>query len=168
MVEITNNFNRCRIAIYLEGFQTRVPNLRSSFDISSSRTSEDERTGWSCMETVAYNCTLFYGTWDIFGSVYSFFIHEYDRSYFPVLSFKDIINEDREPTTPFKLVTGKKTSVSHLRMLFPPCISQKYTENVDKKALNMHRQALKGFCSIFLKFHIIKKCILFTYQVQGR
>ena len=37
---------------------------------------------------------------------------------FPVLPIKDLIKKDGEPTTPFKLSTGRKPSVSHLRLLF--------------------------------------------------
>ena len=37
---------------------------------------------------------------------------------FPVLPMKDMINKDGDATTPFKLATGTKPSVSHLRMLF--------------------------------------------------
>ena len=33
---------------------------------------------------------------------------------FTVLPIKDLINEDCDPTTPHKLATGTKTSVSHL------------------------------------------------------
>ena len=33
---------------------------------------------------------------------------------FTVLPIKDLINEERELTTPFKLATGTKPSVSHL------------------------------------------------------
>ena len=69
---------------------------------------------------------------------------------FPVLPIKDMINEDGDPTTPFKLVTGMKPSVSHLRVLFCPCVVQKATAHVDKKVLNMRHQAQKGFCSIFV------------------
>ena len=39
----------------------------------------------------------------------------------PVLTIKDLINKDGNPTTPFKLATGTKPSVSHLRVLFCPC-----------------------------------------------
>ena len=38
---------------------------------------------------------------------------------FPVLPIKDLINEDDDTTMPQKLTTGKKPSVSHLRVLFP-------------------------------------------------
>ena len=41
---------------------------------------------------------------------------------FPVLPIKYLINEDGDPTTPHKLATGTKPSVSHLRVLFCPCV----------------------------------------------
>ena len=69
---------------------------------------------------------------------------------FPVLPIKYLIKEDGDPTTPFKLATGKKPSVSHLRVLFSPCVVRKSTAHVDKKALNMCHQAQKGFCDIFV------------------
>ena len=37
---------------------------------------------------------------------------------FPVLPIRDLINKDSNPTTPFKLSTGTKPSVSHLYVLF--------------------------------------------------
>ena len=37
---------------------------------------------------------------------------------FPVLTIKDLINKDGDPTTPHKLATGTKPSVSHLRVFF--------------------------------------------------
>ena len=69
---------------------------------------------------------------------------------FPVLPIKYLINEDGDPATSFKLLTGTKPSVSHLRVLFCPCAVRKATSHVDKKALNMRRQAQKGFCGIFV------------------
>ena len=69
---------------------------------------------------------------------------------FPAIPIKDMINEDGELTTPFKLTTGKKTSVSHLRVLFFPCVVRKATAHVDKKALNMRHRAQKGFRGIFV------------------
>ena len=56
---------------------------------------------------------------------------------FPVLPIKDLINEDGNPTTPYKLATGTKPSVSHLRVLFCPCVVRKATEHVETKTLNM-------------------------------
>ena len=87
---------------------------------------------------------------------------------FPVLPIKDIINEDGDPTTPHKLTTGTKPSVSHLRVLFCPCVVRKYTAHVDTKTLNMRHQAQKGFAVSSLVFQSIKKDILCTYPVQER
>ena len=69
---------------------------------------------------------------------------------FTVILIKDLINEDDYPTMPFKLATGMKPSVSHLRVLFCPCVVCKATAHVDKKALNMCHQSQKGFCGIFV------------------
>ena len=56
---------------------------------------------------------------------------------FPVLPVKDLINEDGDPTTPHKLATGTKPSLSHLRVLFSSCVVRKATAHVKTKALNM-------------------------------
>ena len=69
---------------------------------------------------------------------------------FPVLPIKDLINEDGDPMTPYKLASGKKPSVSHLRVLFCPCVVRKATAHVETKTLNMHHQAQKGFRGIFV------------------
>ena len=69
---------------------------------------------------------------------------------FTVIPIQDMINEDGETTTPFKLATVTKPSVLHLRVLLFPCAVRKSTTHVDKKALNMRQQAQKGFCGIFV------------------
>ena len=69
---------------------------------------------------------------------------------FPVIPIRDLINKDGGPTTPHKLETGTKPSVSHLRVLFCPCVVWKATAHVETKTLNMRHQAQKGFCSIFV------------------
>ena len=69
---------------------------------------------------------------------------------FPVLPIKDLINEDSDPTTPHKLETGMKPSVSHLRVLFCPNVVRKATAHVETKTLNMRHQAQKGFRGIFV------------------
>ena len=69
---------------------------------------------------------------------------------FLVLTIKDMINEDGDPTTSSKLATGTKPSVSHLHILFCPYVVQKTTAHVDKKALNIRHQAQKGFRGIFV------------------
>ena len=40
----------------------------------------------------------------------------------PVLTIKHLVNQDSEPTTPNKLATGTKTSVSNLHILFLSCV----------------------------------------------
>ena len=69
---------------------------------------------------------------------------------FPVLPIKDLINKDGDTTTPHKLATGKKPSVSHLRVLFCPCVVRKATAHVETKVLNMRHQEQKGFLGIFV------------------
>ena len=70
---------------------------------------------------------------------------------FPVLPIKDPINEDRYLNITFKPATGKKPSVSHLCVLFCPCVVRKATAHVGTKALNIRHQSPKGFCSIFVE-----------------
>ena len=60
---------------------------------------------------------------------------------FPVLPIKYLMNEDGDTTTTFKLATGTKRPVSHLHVLFCPCVVRKATAHVDKKALNICYQA---------------------------
>ena len=69
---------------------------------------------------------------------------------FQVLPIKDLINEDGYPTTPFKPETGRKPSVSQLRVLFFPCVVQKATAHVGTKALNINHQAKKGLHVFFV------------------
>ena len=69
---------------------------------------------------------------------------------FLVVPIKDIIKEDGYQTTPLKLATGTKPSVSHLHVLFCPYVVQKSTAHVETKTLNMHHQAQKGFHCIFV------------------
>ena len=87
---------------------------------------------------------------------------------FPFLPIKDLINEDGNTTTPHKLTKGTKPSVSHLPVLFCPCVVRKATAHVETKTLNMRHQAQKGFRGIFVVCHSIKKDILCTYPVLER
>ena len=68
----------------------------------------------------------------------------------PVLPIKDLTNEDGEPTMPYKLVTGMKLSILHLRVLFCPCVVQKSTAHVGTNALKMRHQAQNDFRGIFV------------------
>ena len=69
---------------------------------------------------------------------------------FLVLPIKYLINEDGGPTTPHKLATVTKPSVSHLRALLSPYVVRKATAHVGTKALNMCHQAQKVFRGIFV------------------
>ena len=69
---------------------------------------------------------------------------------FLVLPIKDLINKDGDPTTTHKLAISTKPSVSHLRVLFFPCVVQKATAHVETKALSMRHQAQKGLRGIFV------------------
>ena len=69
---------------------------------------------------------------------------------FPVLPIKDLINEDGDPTTPHKLATGKKPSVTHLRALFCPIVVRKNTAHVETKTVSMRHQVRKGFRGILV------------------
>ena len=82
LVGFRNNLIMFRYAIYLHIFQGLIPNPWCSFDVSRSRKLVNEQTGQSDMENVTYNFTLTYGTCKSFGSLYSFRINVYDRSYF--------------------------------------------------------------------------------------
>ena len=69
---------------------------------------------------------------------------------FPVLPINHFINQDGEPTTPQKMSTGTKYSVSNKLVLFCPCVVQKLSAHVDVKVLNMRHQSQKGFWGIFV------------------
>ena len=87
---------------------------------------------------------------------------------FLVLPIKYLINEDGEPTMPFKLATCMKPSVLKLRVLFCPCVVQKSTAHVGTQALNMIHQAQKGFLGILVGVPQNKDGILCTYPVKER
>ena len=57
---------------------------------------------------------------------------------FPVLPIKDLINEDDDPTTPFKLATGTENSVSNVCVLFCPCVVRKATAHIDRKGFSRY------------------------------
>ena len=67
---------------------------------------------------------------------------------FPILPIKHFVIQYGEPTTPNKLATGTKPSVSNIHVLFCPCVVHKATAHVDTNVLNIHHQPQKGFWSI--------------------
>ena len=102
---------------------------------------------WITLRTVAHSLIVYARV----PEVYVNFALMYTTDHiFPVLPIKDLINKHGNPTTPHKLATGTKPSVSHVRVLFCPCVVRKATEHVETKMLNMLHQAQKGFHSIFV------------------
>ena len=102
---------------------------------------------WRTLRTIAHALMVH----AIVSEIYVHFSLIYTTDHiFSVLPIKDLINEDGDPTTPYKLATGTKPSVSHLRVLFCPCGVRKATAHVETKTLNMRHQAQKGFFGIFV------------------
>ena len=67
-----------------------------------------------------------------------------------LVPIKDLINKDGNPTTTFKMVTGTKPLVLHLRVLFCTYVVQKYTAHIGTNALSTCHQSQKGFRGIFV------------------
>ena len=89
---------------------------------------------WRTLRTVAHSLMVHARA----PGVYIHFALMYTTDHIcPVLPIKDLINEDGDPTTPHKLATGPKPSVSRLRVLFCPCVVSKATAHVETKTLNM-------------------------------
>ena len=81
---------------------------------------------------------------------YSFLVHVYNILYFLVLPIKYLIKQYGNTNMPFKLVTGPRPLVSHLRVLYFPCVVQRATAHIGTKASNMCHKAQTRFCSIFV------------------
>ena len=121
IVVFGNNFSRYRYAIYPQRVPGRMTNSRCCLTLAASEHQEMSRkveVTRRTLSTIAHSLTVH----AIFSEAYIHFSLTYTSDHiFPVLPIKDLINEDGEPTTPFKLATGMKTSISHLRVLFCPC-----------------------------------------------
>ena len=74
------------------------------------------------MGNVAHDLTLMYGHSQVLEDYIHFTLMYTADHIFPVLPIKESINEDGKPTTPFKLTTGMKHSISHLRVLIFPFV----------------------------------------------
>ena len=85
---------------------------------------------WRTLRTVAHTLIVHARVQE----VYVHFALMYTTDHiFPVLPIKDLINEDGDPTTPHKLATATKPSVSHLCVLFCSCVVGKDTAHVETK-----------------------------------
>ena len=74
---------------------------------------------WRTLRTIAHSLMVHARV----PEVYVHFVLMYTTYHiFLVLPIKDLINEDGDPTTPHKLTTGTKPSVSYLHVLFCPCV----------------------------------------------
>ena len=150
MVLFRKNFSRCRIAIYLDEVQRIIPNLRSSLTLAVPEHQEMNRqvkVTWRTLRAIAHSLVVHARVLEAY--IHFSFMYTTDHI-FPILPIKDLINEDGDPTTPYKLATGTKPSVSHVRVLFFPCVVRKATANVGTKALNMRHQSQKEFHDIFV------------------
>ena len=92
------------------------------------------------MTNIGNYCTYYYVACMGFWRIHTFFINVHALSYIPCPTNKNLVNQDGEPTTPYKLETGTKTSVSNICALLCPCVVQKETEYVDTKTLNIRHQ----------------------------
>ena len=94
---------------------------------------------WITLHTVAHSLMVHARV----PEVYVHFTLMYTTDHiFPVLPIKDLINEDGDPTMPHKLATGTKPSVSHLCMLFFPCVVRKSTAHVKHASPSAERVSL--------------------------
>ena len=131
---------------FKDEFQTRGVCLTLAAHEHQDMNGQLEGT-WRTLRTVAHSLMVHARVPEVY--VHFELMYTADRI-FLVLPIKDLINEDGDTTTPQKLATGTKPSVSHLRVLFCPCVVSKATAHVETKTLNMRHQAQKGFCSIFV------------------
>ena len=131
---------------YKEEFQTRGVRLTLAAPEHQEMNGQVEVT-WRTLRTIAHALMVYARVPEIY--VHFALMYTTDHI-FPVLPIKDLLNEDSDPTTPYKPATGMKPSVSHLLVLFCPCVVQKATAHVETKTLNMRHQTQKGFCGIFV------------------
>ena len=131
---------------FKEEFKTR--GVRLTLEVTEhQQTSGQVEVTWRTLRTVVHSLMVHARVLE----AYIHFACMYTTDHiFPVLPIKDLINEDGDPKTPHKLATGTKTSVSHLCVLFCPCVAREATAHVGTKVLNKLHQAQKGFCGIFV------------------
>ena len=109
---------------------------------------------WIMLRTIAYSLMVHARVSEVYINYSLMYTTDH---IFPILPIKDVINKDGNLTTPFKLATSTKHSVSYLRVLFCLCVVQKATAHVGKKALHMCHQASTVFAESSLDFRSIKK-----------
>ena len=93
----------------------------------------------------------------VYGEYINFVLIYTTDNIFTVITIKHLVYQDSEPTTPQKLPTGTKQSLSDIHVLFFSCVVQKATAHFDKNKLNMYHQSQKGFVVSSSIFHNIRK-----------
>ena len=106
---------------FKDEYQTRGVHLALAAPEHQEMNGQVEVT-WRTLRTVAHYLMVHARV----PEAYAHFALMYTTYYiFPVLPIKYLINENGDPTMPYKLATGTKPSVSYLRMLFCPCVLRK-------------------------------------------
>ena len=145
-----------------------MSNSRSSFNVAAPEHQEmngQVEVTWRKLRTIAHYLMVHARVPEIY--IHFALMYTTD-TIFPFLPIKYLINEDGDPTTTYKLVTGTKPSVSHLSVLLCLCVVRKATADVETKTLNMRHQAPKGFRGIFVGIPQHQKDILSTSRVLER
>ena len=109
---------------------------------------------WRTLRTVAHSLMVHARVPDVY--IHFSLMYMTDHI-FPFLPIKDLINEDGDPTTPHQMATGTKPLMSHLRVLFCPCVVRKATTHVETKTLTCVTKRKKGFAVSSLGFQSTKK-----------
>ena len=167
MVGFRNNFSRCSTHFTLTEFKQEFQTRRVHLTLAAPEHQEMNRQ----VEVTRRTLRIIAHSLMVHAIVSKEYIHfplMYTTDHiFPVLPIKYMINQDGDPTTTYKLATGTKPSVSHLRVLFFPCVVQKATAPVGTKALNIRHQAQKGFHGIFVGIPQHQK-VYFAYVPSTR
>ena len=101
---------------------------------------------WQTLLTISHSIMVHAQVFDVYINLLFMYTTGHISSVLPI---KHLVNQYGEPTTPHKLETGTKPSVSNQHILFFMCVVRKATSHVGTKSLNMRHQSQKFFCGIF-------------------
>ena len=107
-----------------------MPNLQKSLTLAAPEHQEMNirvEVTWRTMHTEAHSIMVHTRVSEAY--IHFALMYTTDQT-FTFLPIKDLINEDGNPTMPHKLETGTKHPVSHLSVLFCPCVLCKATAHV--------------------------------------
>ena len=119
---------------------------------------------WRTLRTVAYSLMVHTRVSESY--VHFALMYTTDHT-FTVIPIKYLINEDGDPTTPHKLSTGKKPSVSYLRVLFCPCVVRKATAHVEKKGVkhaSLSAKRVSRYLRCYFRASKRLSCVLTHYK----